>query len=478
MREETRLIRAAAVAAILLVLATVAVYLKGNPFAEGYEIKGVFRSAGQLESGDEVRLAGIPVGHVSAIEDGPRHTAVVTMQIEDSGRPVRADAALAIEPRLLLEGNDAVKLSPGTPGKAELPSGAVIPESRTKGYVQLDEVLGVFDLPGRNALHRSVRELAGGYGDAAGTGTTGAQGMRRAARELDRALESTREVARGMRGTEPGDLTRAIDSTGEFTSQMARDPRALADMITNFNRFAGALAAEDRNLAATIRGLNDVLGEAPPSLRSLDRALPRVTTFANGLRPAMRETVPAMRSGNRLLGQLQALMRRRELPSLLDRAEPVLAEFPRFARRASEMLPLVTAVAECISNTVVPTLNQKIEDGPNTTGDPVWLDLMHFGTSVAAGSPGFDGNGTTFRLGVSTGESAIQGVLPGLGRVVMGGPEIQGVRPGWLGYNVEPPWRPDAWCKDQAVPDLTKRSEGPPVLPQAKRVPIPKRGAP
>lgn len=462
---ERRYLRAATIAALGLVLATVAVFLKDNPFASGYELRGIFSSANQLKSGDEVRIAGLRVGEVTEIAPGPRGTSLVTIEVESAGRPIHSDATLAIEPRLILEGNLYVSVRPGTPNAPELRSGAVIPRSRTTTPVQLDQVLGVLDLPTRGALHRSISELAAGLGPAqpargrsARARPAGHRGLRRAVRELDGALGDVETVARAARGTRAGDLGRAVGSSRDFAGQLAEDPRALADIVTNFERVSGALAERDRALAATVRGFRNVLRVAPPSLSALDGSLPALTRFGNSLRPVLRSAPATLGKTNRLLAQIDAIVEPGELPALLGELGPLTARLPTLERRLGGLLPSVTSFSRCLSTRVVPTLNMRIEDGPNTTGDPVWLDLMHAFTALTGASPNFDGNATTIRLGVTQGESSINGLLPGLGVVAGGGPEIQGVRPTWLGYGVDPPYRPDQSCTDQALPDLTKRS--------------------
>lgn len=477
-RLERRYRRAATIAVLGLVLTTVAVFAKQNPFAGHYEVRAVFGSANQLKRGDEVRIAGMRVGEVSEIDAGPGSTSLVTLEISDDGRPVHADATLAIVPRLILEGNLFVDLRPGTPNAPELRSGATIPRARTTSPVQLDQLLTVFDVPTRGALHRSIAAFADGLGPAprrgGGRRVSGAAGLRRAVRELDGALDPAAQLSRAARGTDPGDLGRALRSSSDFTSQLATDPEALADLVTNYRRFTGALAAQDRELRATVSGFDEVLREAPASLRRIDRALPAVTRFGDALRPALRRAPRTLRSTERLLAQIDAIVSTGELPALLDALAPVTATLPRLEDRLGALMRYVVPVTRCVTTRIVPTLNTKISDGPNTTGDPVWLDLMHAFTGLTGASPNFDGNATTIRLGVTQGETSLNGILPGLGRVVGGGPKIQGVRPTWLGYDVDPPYRPDEPCTNQALPDLTKRDGGPPAsgpLSAAARIP-------
>ena len=64
-----------------------------------------------------MRIAGVEVGKVTKVE--PLHEgcegALVTMRIDKHGLPLHDDATFAIRPRIFLEGNFFVDLSPGSP---------------------------------------------------------------------------------------------------------------------------------------------------------------------------------------------------------------------------------------------------------------------------------------------------------------------------------------------------------------------------
>ena len=294
--EERRYLRVAAIATVVLLLVTVGVFIKDNPFAGAYEIKGVFTTSNQLRSNSAVRIGGLDVGKVVKIEAGDGNTSVVTMEITDRDVPIRADADLAIEPRLVLEGNFYVKVSPGSPGAAELADGGTIPLSRTSVPVQLDQVLGVLDEPTRTALQGTFREFAIGLGPKGDSG--GWKGLRDSIAELDRALGSATRVSRAAQGTRPGDLRRAIRDSGAVTEQLASSPAALAGLVASYSRVSGALAARDQALGATVRGFDQVVREAPPNLAAVNAALPVLTEFAQAAaarapcgsrRPAQRE---------------------------------------------------------------------------------------------------------------------------------------------------------------------------------------------
>lgn len=454
---ERRYRRAAVIAAVGLVLITAAVFVGRNPFSHGFTLHVTFSSAAQLHNGGEVRIAGLKVGQVDGIAAGQHNTSIVTLAIDATGLPIHADATFAIKPRLVLEGNGYVDVHPGTPAAPVLRSGATIALPQTTVSVQIDQVLDTFGQPTRSGFWSSVGELASGFGGGS-SGPTGAAGLREAVRQLDGALGSVTQVATAAQGTRPGDLGRAIGSSGNVTAQLAENPSALADIVSSYNGFVGALASQDQALADSVSGFDAVLRAAPAPLREIDGALPTLTRFASTLEPALHTAPRSLGLANGLLDQIAATVRPPELPSLLDRLAPVLRTLPVLEQRLGTLFGYSTPVTNCISSNVVPTLNMKIQDGANTTGDPVYLDLMHLFTGLTAFSSAVDGNGGDVRLGVTTGDRIVSTLFPGVGQVVGQLPNVDGVRPTWLGFGINPPFRPDQPCAGQPLPNLSARS--------------------
>ena len=135
--------RAGVIALVVLGLFTYFGATKQNPFANPYELHAVFDSVNRLAERSPVRIAGVNVGKVTKVEplgDGSGK-ARVTMEIQESGLPIREDAELKIRSRLFLEGNYFVELHPGRPHSAELESGGTIGPDRTSAPVQYVQVL-------------------------------------------------------------------------------------------------------------------------------------------------------------------------------------------------------------------------------------------------------------------------------------------------------------------------------------------------
>lgn len=464
---ERRHLRVAALFLVVLGLVTAVAFLKGRLSVPDYEVRGTFTSANRLRVGSDVRIAGVRVGEVRGIERGPGGTAIVRMRLHERARPVREDATLAIRPRLILEGNFYVDLRPGTPAARELPSGGVVPVGQTTTPVQVDQVLSTFDLATRERFHGMIGGLSEGLSRTPGaprSEPSGARGARRWVRALEASLTDFGTVAQAARGSRPGDLPRAVTGTADLAGALARDPRALADLVTGTSRVMGALAASDADLRATVRGFDEVLRAAPRPLRALDTAMPVVERFAADVRPALHAAPGAVRDAHRFLDQLERLVDPRELPAFLRALGPVTAVLPQLERRLGALSERVTPIGECLSKTVVPALNTKLQDGVHTTGDPAWLDILHAFTGVVGFTAAFDGNGVATRTGVTQGEATLTGVSPLTGQLAaVDGPPVRGVRPVWLGYGKDPAYDPGATCSEQQLPDMRARSGEPPA---------------
>src|SRR4051812_9666283 len=149
------------VGAIVLGLAVVILYLgftKNIPFTHGFEVKAAFQTANNIRPNSPVRIAGVNVGKVKKIEryDGT-DAAVVTMEIMKAGLPIHKDATFKIRPRIFLEGNFFVDLSPGTPEEPTISSGDTIQMTQTSAPVQFGDLLTSLQADDRKNLQEVIR---------------------------------------------------------------------------------------------------------------------------------------------------------------------------------------------------------------------------------------------------------------------------------------------------------------------------------
>ncbi len=280
---------------IAIVATVVAFYLafaKSIPFTgDGYTLKAVFTDAQSIRAKSPVRISGVDVGKVTQVEhltDGDgngQDAAVVTMAIDDAGRPIREDATMQLRPRLFLEGNLFVDVQPGTPGAEELDSGDVIPLEQTSISVQFDQVLTSLQAPVREQLQVFLKEfgtaLCGENPPEGGCEPgSGGEGFREVFRTSPAAYRYTAEVNEALLGTQPGDLVGFIRNLDSTVRALNNRQTQLQDLVTNLRIVTGSFAAEDEALELAITELPELLAEGRPALANLNRAFPELRAFA------------------------------------------------------------------------------------------------------------------------------------------------------------------------------------------------------
>ena len=138
---------------------------KDIPFTKPYELKAVFENAPPIHKSQAVRIAGVDVGKVSAVEPvgGDSPAVVVTMKLKDEALPIHKDAADQGAAAHLLRGQPLLRHPPGhAQAAATSTTAARSRSSQTSAPVQLDQVLGTLQTDTREDLQK----LLIGYGDA------------------------------------------------------------------------------------------------------------------------------------------------------------------------------------------------------------------------------------------------------------------------------------------------------------------------
>ncbi|MCW3016157.1 MAG: Mammalian cell entry related domain protein, partial [Solirubrobacterales bacterium] len=144
-----------------------------------------FTNARGLVAGTDVRVGGAIAGRVREVALADDGTALVRFTVDDPRARPRTDAAAGIRPVDLL-GDNYLSLSPGSARGA---LARAIPASRTSNAPRLDQLLGAFRPPVRDAL-RTVLVEGGLALDARGTDVaSSAVALRPALEAADAAAE-------------------------------------------------------------------------------------------------------------------------------------------------------------------------------------------------------------------------------------------------------------------------------------------------
>jgi len=460
---------------IALVVIVIAVFLgasKDIPFTRPFQLKAVFENSPPIHKGQSVRIAGVEVGKVSAVEPkgGDSPAVVVTMKLEDDALPIHKNAQIKVRPRLFFEGNLFFDVKPGTASAGDVEDGDTIPLSQTSAPVQLDQVLGVLKTDTREDLQK----LLIGYGDAINgeprSGEDADQDPDTRGETAGKSLNDTYEYAaqslRGgavlndaIRGTGLHDLSRLIGSQQKIFAALSLHEGSLKDLITNFNTTMGALASQETNLRATIRELPQVLEAARPALDNLNAAFPSTRAWALEMIPGIRETPATIEAGFPWIRQVRALVSPAELQGLVDDLQPAVSHFAEFTDGQLDLLPVLDDFDRCQLETVLPTQEQRIDDGALSTGLRNYEEFFQSMVSLAGESQNFDGNGTYVRIQGGGGPFPVQ--TPSVGP---GGPLHSAATEQPLGTRPakapKPPYKPDVKCHTQPVPDLSDASIG------------------
>jgi phospholipid/cholesterol/gamma-HCH transport system substrate-binding protein len=455
------------IALIVIVVVGFLGFTKDIPFTRPFEVRATFQSANSIRPGSPVRIAGVDVGKVKAVEPAEEGSdaAVVVLEIDDKGLPLHTDATAKIRPRIFLEGNFFVDLKPGSPGAPELDDGGTLKVTQTATPVQLDEVLTSLQSDARQDLKDVLDGLAVALtskptaaenrtADPSTRGETAAKSLNDAYDDIPAAERSTAEVFGALLGTGPDDLSRLIDGTARTADALVRNEGALGDLITNFNTTMAALGSEAVSLRTSIRELPGTLEAANRALAALNEAFPPTRAFAREILPGVRETPATIDAAFPWIDQARPLMGDDELGGLARELAPATTAFARVTDDAIALLPQTNLASKCARDVILPTGDVVLQD-EFTTGVENYKEFFYTLVGLAGEGQNFDGNGMYVRFQTGGGAETLSLGSASSNTGELFGHAIAtplGNRPFYP--RRRPPYRPDAPCYKQPLPDL------------------------
>ncbi|HWE59448.1 MAG TPA: MlaD family protein [Solirubrobacteraceae bacterium] len=265
--------RVAAISAVVIVAAVIVVVIAGTvgSGAGGYRVEALFDNAGFAVPGEQVRVAGAPVGTIAGLSVTEQNLAEVTLSISNRDFvPFYANATCEIRPQSLIA-ERYVDCSPGSSNRHRLHriksgygTGAyLLPVTQTSSPIDPDIV--------QNVSQESVRESLSVILDELGTGLA-ARGsdLNAVILRADPALAQTERVFT-LLASENKVLAKLATDSDTVLSPLAKTRGSLADFVVQANKTATASAAERTQLAASIRLLPSFLKELKPLMADLGR---------------------------------------------------------------------------------------------------------------------------------------------------------------------------------------------------------------
>jgi phospholipid/cholesterol/gamma-HCH transport system substrate-binding protein len=284
-----------------------------RPGGSDYVVHAQFQNASQLVKGDLVQVAGSAIGKVNAIKLTDDGKADIKMAITDDRYKPLLDGTRALIRQASLSGvaNRYVDLTlpPSTNGRApdKIPSGGLIPESRTTTAVDLDQLFNTFDPKTRDALRRLIRGYGTAYGGRGKQANLGwlylnpsLAASSRLFEELNRdspllrnfVVDSSKLVTTIAQRRD--DLAGLIDHLATTTGALGRQKAALAQAIHVFPSFMRRADSTFVNLRSTLDDLTGLVNDSKP-------VAPKLRRFVNQLRPLAIEARPTLRDLSALI---------------------------------------------------------------------------------------------------------------------------------------------------------------------------------
>jgi phospholipid/cholesterol/gamma-HCH transport system substrate-binding protein len=232
-------------------------------------VDAVFASASGIETGDPVRVAGVLVGSVTAIERNLQQGTVTVSMIVDDGVQISEDVRASIRLRTLL-GKKFVDLA--DPGTGDLlPAGGLIPLERTSTATDVDTLLNAADPIVEHTDVQAINQVLGSF-DGILDGRGG---------EISTMLEDLDHLS-GSLSERDEQIASLIDATSRLGAALDGRRAQLGTTVDGMAVVLDALAQRQVDLTALVSGVNDLSSTLTPLLarnqEDLDAALDDVVS--------------------------------------------------------------------------------------------------------------------------------------------------------------------------------------------------------
>src|SRR4051812_311485 len=317
--------RIAAIAALVGAVVVVLLLVLGG--GSSYTVTAEFENASQLVTGNNVNVAGVPVGSVKQISLADNGQALVKMEISDSAYTPLPDGTHATIRSASLSGiaNRYVDLAlPAQRDGKTISSGGEIAQAETTSEVDLDQLFNTLDKPTVDHLKQVIQGFATAY---QGVGAKANRGFY----YLNPFLSTSRRVF-GELNSQQANLEGLVVDAAGLTSTLDQKSPEISSLVANLDGMLGTIGHEQSSLSSAVGQLPDFMRQfntTAVNLRAaLDAAQPRAAPprpvpgkpqpFAKRLRGFARAAVPTVQGLNGVItppAQANALI---ELTRLQD----------------------------------------------------------------------------------------------------------------------------------------------------------------
>lgn len=319
----------------------------GNDDGHGkYLVRAVFDNASFVIPGEDVKVAGVVVGAIDALDVDDHNRAVVVLRIDDPAfKPFHKDATCRIGLQSLIGEQfvecDPTKVRGGDAAPApELPTiedgqkGAgqhLLPVAQTETPVGVDLLNDIMRVPQQQRLPLIISELGTGL---AGNGQALNAAVKRASPVLKQADDLVATLA-----SQNKMLGRLVDQSDAILAPLAKRRKDVGEFVKQAGGAATATAKQGDALEASF-------ARFPAFLKELGPATDRLGAFADQATPAIRNLSSEAASVNASVQRLGPLAQKalptfKSLGKVADEGRTV---FPKLKPHADQINALATAL--------------------------------------------------------------------------------------------------------------------------------------
>jgi phospholipid/cholesterol/gamma-HCH transport system substrate-binding protein len=260
--------------AVLAVQLVAAGYLLSQSHFGSKTVSAIFETATGIYPGDQVRVAGVPVGTITSMEAEGTQVRIVMAVDDDVAVPAEAGAIVVAEN---LVSSRFVQLAPLYTNGPTLQDGAVIPRSRTAVPVEWDEV--------KTQLNRLAADL-GPQADVSSTSV--GRFIDSAADALDGNGAKLRQTISELSGAAKifadgsGDLVGTVQNLQTFVSALRNSSEQIVAFEDRLATLTAAVDGSRGDLDAALTDLSEVIDDVQRFVRdSSDETAEQVQRLAN-----------------------------------------------------------------------------------------------------------------------------------------------------------------------------------------------------
>ncbi|WP_020497550.1 MlaD family protein [Sciscionella marina] len=361
---------------------------------------------GIVPYGSQVKMSGIDVGTVTAVDRDRSGPAMVTMRVgDDIPDKLRSRPSARIRPTTLLGGNYYIDLVPGgPPGR----SAAGIPRTRTTVPVEMDKITRTLQPDTLRSLQGTVRN---GAETLDGRGRKALQDL---LADAHSTLTDAGPVFTAVQGNRPGnDLPNLVDGLEQTGAALTRQQGQLDSITADLDRTGTVLGNRSQDLAGTLHKLPATLDSTDSGLAELKDSLVKLRETAGPARPAVRELNTTLAHLDPALTKARPVVG--DLKNLLTNARPLVDQLTPTAKQLSPVLddlrgPVLDRLNGPVTKTVLSPYHGTGHYKNSGGNQPLYKQLAYTVAGMDRLASVTDKNGATIGFGIGVSAGTVSGL--------------------------------------------------------------------